>query len=195
MLKCAYDEELWSRTSVFECHKRYIEAQKMRMQKSRVKTMLTAFFLCWRHYSPWICVGKMTLNCKFYKEVIKRLFARIHRVRPEFQESGSRYLLHDNAPAYSSPSSWQNEGSPCYPIHPAPLILHRFAFLISKLKNAKKWTRFEAVSSIQQIVTRELKIIREEAFPRAFIRCMSEVNVCGSGRALYVVSYGLSPGT
>jgi hypothetical protein len=31
-----------------------------------------------------------------------------------------------------------------------------------------KGTRFEAVSSIQQTVTRELKAIREEAFSRAF---------------------------
>jgi hypothetical protein len=29
---------------VFEWHKRFKEAQKVRMQKSRVKTMLTAFF-------------------------------------------------------------------------------------------------------------------------------------------------------
>jgi hypothetical protein len=32
-----------------------------------------------------------------------------------------------------------------------------------------KGTRFEAVSSIQQTVTRELKAIQEEAFPRVFV--------------------------
>jgi hypothetical protein len=31
-----------------------------------------------------------------------------------------------------------------------------------------KWTRFEAVTSIQRTVTRELKALREEAFSRAF---------------------------
>jgi hypothetical protein len=40
-----------------------------------------------------------TVNGKFYKEIIKRL---IDRFRPEFQESGSWYLLHDNAPGHSS---------------------------------------------------------------------------------------------
>jgi hypothetical protein len=40
-----------------------------------------------------------------------------------------------------------------------------------------KGTRFEAVSSIQQTVTRELKATREEAFFQAFIHCMSDVNV------------------
>jgi hypothetical protein len=45
---------------------------------------------------------KQTVNDKFYQEVIKTLIAQVHRVRPEFQEIGSRCLLHDNAPAYSS---------------------------------------------------------------------------------------------
>jgi hypothetical protein len=46
--------------------------------------------------------GKQTVNDKFYKQVIKKLIAQVHRVRPEFQESGSWYLLHDNAPVHSS---------------------------------------------------------------------------------------------
>jgi hypothetical protein len=46
MLKSAYDEEGLARTSVFEWHK--ILKKKDRevgMQKSRVKTLLTAFFM------------------------------------------------------------------------------------------------------------------------------------------------------
>jgi hypothetical protein len=45
---------------------------------------------------------KQTANGKFYKDVIKRWNAQVHRIRPEFQESGSWYLLHDNALAHSS---------------------------------------------------------------------------------------------
>jgi hypothetical protein len=45
MLENAYGEECLSRTSGSEWHKSYIEAQKVRMQKSRVTTMLTAFFM------------------------------------------------------------------------------------------------------------------------------------------------------
>jgi transposase len=41
-------------------------------------------------------------------------------------------------------------------------------FVFSKLKISLKGTRFEAVSSVQQFVTRELKAILEEAFSRAF---------------------------
>jgi hypothetical protein len=44
---------------------------------------------------------KQTVNAKFYKEVIKSLITQVHCIRPEFQESGLWYLLHDNAPAHS----------------------------------------------------------------------------------------------
>jgi hypothetical protein len=45
---------------------------------------------------------KQTVNGKFYKEIIKIPIVTVHCVRPEFQESGFRYLLHDNVPAHSS---------------------------------------------------------------------------------------------
>jgi transposase len=45
---------------------------------------------------------KQTVNGQFHKEVIKWLIARVHLFRTEFQESGSWYLLHYNAPAHSS---------------------------------------------------------------------------------------------
>jgi hypothetical protein len=40
----AHGEECLWRTSVSERHERYIAAQKVRLQKLPVKTMLTAFF-------------------------------------------------------------------------------------------------------------------------------------------------------
>jgi hypothetical protein len=45
---------------------------------------------------------KQTVNGKFYKKMVKTAIARIYRFRPEFQERGSWYLLHDNAQAHSS---------------------------------------------------------------------------------------------
>jgi hypothetical protein len=40
---------------------------------------------------------KQTANSNFYEVAIKRLIARVHGIRPEFQESRSWYLLHDDA--------------------------------------------------------------------------------------------------
>jgi hypothetical protein len=45
MLKSAYGGECLSRTVVSEWHKRFREAQKARIQKSRVKTTLTEFVM------------------------------------------------------------------------------------------------------------------------------------------------------
>jgi hypothetical protein len=60
------------------------KAHKVRMQKSQVKTMLTAFFDAKRIIHHGFVPEKQTVNSKFYKEVIKRLIAQVHRVRPEF---------------------------------------------------------------------------------------------------------------
>jgi 23S rRNA G2069 N7-methylase RlmK/C1962 C5-methylase RlmI len=82
---------------VFEWYKTFKEAHKLRMQKSRMKTMLTAFSnnknIIHREFVP----EKQSVNGTFYKEVINRLLA--HRIRLEFQESVSWYRLYDNAPA------------------------------------------------------------------------------------------------
>jgi hypothetical protein len=66
---------------------------------------------------------KQTVNGKFYNEVMKRLIALVHRVRPEFKENGAWFLLHDNAPAHSSSVVSEFLAKPlCYPIHPTRLI-------------------------------------------------------------------------
>jgi CRISPR/Cas system-associated protein Csm6 len=88
MLKSAYGEECLSRKSVFEWHKRFKEAQKVRMQKSWVKTMLTAFFNAKGITHHEFVPEKQTVNGKFYKEVIKRFITQVHHVRAEFQEVG-----------------------------------------------------------------------------------------------------------
>jgi hypothetical protein len=96
----------------------------------------------------------------------------VHRVRPEFQESGFWYLLHDEALVHSSGFVSMFLAKRGIPVlsHPpyysdlAPADLFQFP----KLKIAMKGMRFEAVSMIQQTVTRELKAIKEQAFSQAF---------------------------
>jgi hypothetical protein len=55
----------------------------------------------------------LTVNKEYYVEVLFCLVQRMHRVRPQFQERGSWFLLHDNTrphTAVSITSFWQNEG-------------------------------------------------------------------------------------
>jgi histone-lysine N-methyltransferase SETMAR len=70
------------------------------MQKSRVKTMLIALFCAKGIIRHEFVLEKQTANSKFYKEVIKKLTTLVYRIRPEVQESGSWYLLHDSALAH-----------------------------------------------------------------------------------------------
>jgi hypothetical protein len=101
-----------------------LKARKVRMQKSRVRTMLTAFFDAKDIIHLGFVPEKLTVNGKSHKEVIRRLIARVHSITPKFQESRSWYLLHDNALVHSLAvvnEFMAKRGMPCYPIHPIPL--------------------------------------------------------------------------
>jgi transposase len=54
------------------------------------------------------------------------------------------------------------------------------------LKISMKGTRFEAVASTQQTVTRELKAIREEAFSRAFDSLYERCKRCAEAGGDYI---------
>jgi hypothetical protein len=110
--------------------------------------------------------------------VIRTLTTWVHWIRPEFQESGSWYLQHNNAPAHSSGTAskfWVKRRIPIIPFtFPALALVD--SFLLPKLKDAMKLMWFEAVSSIQKTVTWELKAKWEKVFFLA-IHCTSAVNV------------------
>jgi hypothetical protein len=90
----------------------------------------------------------------------------------------------------------------------SPDLARADLFVFLKLQIAMKGTRFEAVSSVQQTVTRELKAIREEAFSRALDSLYERCKLCAEAGGDYtescinkffflfcVVFYGLSSGT
>ena len=52
-------------------------------------------------HKEFVRPGK-TVNAVYYLGVMKRLLARIRRVRPEYRKSGSWRLLHDNASSHRS---------------------------------------------------------------------------------------------
>jgi hypothetical protein len=97
MLRMAYGAECLSMASASEWQKMFREAQKVRMQKSLLKTMLIAFFGSKSIIHQELLPEKQTGNGKFHKEAIKRLAARAHCVSLSF-----RKVPHDNAPAHSS---------------------------------------------------------------------------------------------
>jgi hypothetical protein len=104
------------------------------------------------------------------------------------------YLLHDNAPAISSgfvSEFLAKQGIPMSFHPPYSPDLAPTDILFPKLKIAMKGTRFEAVSSVQGTVTRELKAIREEACSRAFDSLYERCNLVRN-RAGTILSDGIN---
>jgi len=78
------------------------QTKKTRKVPSKIKTMLITFFdskgIIHKEFVP----PGQTVTGDYYLEVLKRLMAKIRRIRPEYQDSESWSLLHDNAPSHNS---------------------------------------------------------------------------------------------
>ncbi|GBM28261.1 Mariner Mos1 transposase [Araneus ventricosus] len=97
-------DELWCYQYVPEIKRQSMEwcssssplPKKCRLTKSRIKTLLIAFFdsnsLIHHEFVP----AGTTVNAESYEGVLKRLLQRIRRVRPQLYQSGQWKLLHDN---------------------------------------------------------------------------------------------------
>ncbi|UYV73952.1 hypothetical protein LAZ67_11001570 [Cordylochernes scorpioides] len=78
------------------------QAKRTRKVPSKIKTMLITFFdsrgIIHKEFVP----AGQTITGEYYLNVLKRLIARIRRIRPEYRNEDSWCLLHDNAPSHSS---------------------------------------------------------------------------------------------
>lgn len=163
---------------------------KVRATKSKVKTMLIAFFdsrgIVHKEFVP---TGQ-TVTGTFYVEVLTRLIARIRRVRPELYESGEWCLLHDNAPAHSSVIVRQFLAKKSVTIldHPpySPDLAPADFMLFPKLKFALKGEHFQDVRTIQQNVTAVLNSIPVNDFQKAFQSLYDRSRECVARGGMYV---------
>ncbi|UYV81805.1 RPF2 [Cordylochernes scorpioides] len=76
--------------------------KKTRKVPSKIKTMLITIFdsrgIIHKEFVP----AGQTITGEYYLNFLKRLIARIRRIRPEYRDEDSWCLLHDNAPSHSS---------------------------------------------------------------------------------------------
>ncbi|UYV80229.1 hypothetical protein LAZ67_18002090 [Cordylochernes scorpioides] len=78
------------------------QAKKTRKVPSKIKTMLITFFDSRGIIHKEFVTAGQTITGEYYLNVLKRLIARIRRIRPEYRDEDSWCLLHDNAPSHSS---------------------------------------------------------------------------------------------
>jgi histone-lysine N-methyltransferase SETMAR len=148
------------------------KAQKVRLQKFKIKTMLVTFFDKHGPIHKEFVPDGQTFNSAFCVEVIGRLLKGISRVRPQFRAEGSWFLLHDNAPSHSAlvaKTFLANHGvveisHPPYSSDLAPEDL----FFFPTVKTALKGKRFQDVEDIKKNVTAELNAVLLEAFVDCF---------------------------
>lgn len=157
--------------------------QKLRFQKSRIKTMLITFYdskgVVHKEFVP---EGE-TVNGEFYLGVLHRLWSRIVRVRPEYPAGKQLFLLHDNAPPHKTLKvrEFLNKKQICLIAHPpySPDLSPCDYFLFPKLKTAMKGHFYDNVPAIQAAVTQVLKNIQQPDFKKSMhalitraIRCI-----------------------
>jgi len=156
--------------------------KESRLQKSKVKTMLIAFFdsdsIIHKEFVP---VGQ-TVNSAFYEEVLKRLLRRIHRVQPGLHRTGQWMLLHDNAPAHCAIRVHQFLAQSGVPVldHPpySPDLAPANFFLFPRPKSIMKGAGFADMAAIQERVAAVLRSIPTEAFADNFQKLYERYQKC-----------------
>lgn len=183
-----YNPETKRQSSAWK-HPSEPKPKKTRQEKSKIKSMLTCFYdskgIVHKEFVP---TGQ-TVNAVFYLGVMKRLLARIHRVRPEYRENGSWRLLHDNAPAHRSTlvTDFLTKNHILTVNHsPYSPDLAPFDFyLFGKLQTAMKGKRYDDVNHIQKASTNILKMISVEDSKKSFDMLETRANQCIAAEGEY----------
>ncbi|XP_054707333.1 mediator of RNA polymerase II transcription subunit 13-like [Uloborus diversus] len=122
-----------------------------------------------------------SVNAAYYLSVLKRLWARIHRVRPEYQNQGTWSFLHDNAPAHKilMVRNFLAQKSIVVLDHPpySPDLAPADFWLFPKLKLAMKGKHFVTVSDIQAATTAKLGAIPKDGQQQVY-GTFDEERVC-----------------
>ena len=153
------------------------------MEKWKIKTLLITFYdskgIIHKEFVP---LGK-TFNAVYYLTVMKRLLARIRRVRPEYRESESWRLLHDNALSHRSTlvtdffiknHILSLNHSPYSP-DLAPSDFYLFGKL---MHSAMKGKRYKDVEHIQTATTSILKMILANDLKKSFDMLFERAKLC-----------------
>ncbi|KAL4088708.1 hypothetical protein QTP88_023792 [Uroleucon formosanum] len=122
-------------------------------------------------------------------DVLRRLRDAVRRKRPEFKESGSWKLRHDNAPAHSAHVVQQFLAKHGIPVVSQPPYSPDLApcdfFLFPKIKMALKGKCFQDVDEIKQNATEQLRGVSKNDFHRCFQKWQERWRTCMDSEGAY----------
>ena len=176
-----YDPETKRQSAEWK-HPTEPKPKKSRLEKSKVKTMLICFYDSEGIIHTEFLPPGQTITAVFYLGVMKRLLARIRRVRPQYREKGSWRLLHDNAPSHRSNlitdfltknfiltvnhSPYSPDLAPCD------------FYLFGKLHLPMKGKRYADVEAIQRATTDILKSMDKNDLKHSFDMLIDRAKRC-----------------
>ena len=163
-------------------HQHHQKAKKVRLQKSKVKTMLVCFYnsmgIIHHEFDP----EGQSVTGSFYLRVLEYLWKRIRCVRPEYSAPGRWSLLHNNAPVHRTVAvqEFLARKQVCVIHHPpySPDLYPCDYFLFPKLKLPLRGRLFEDVQDIQAAVTSSLTTRRRAEVLPVFARSCQSLYRC-----------------
>ena len=165
------------------------KGNKVPLQKSKVKTMLLCFYDSRGIIHHKFVPEGQTVTGIFYLSVLRRLWKRIRRVRPEYSAPGSWFLLHDNAPVHRAVAvqEYLARKQVCMLHHPpySPDLSPCDYFLFPKVKIPLKGRLFEDVQDIQTAVTSGIRAITQEDVQRSFQSSLDRATRCIEAEGMY----------
>ena len=167
-------------------HCKLSRPKKVRMSKSKIKSMLICFFdsqgIVHKEFMP----PGQTVN-QTYREVLERLRKRVARVRPDIARTWM--LHHDNAPCNTEVAINEFLAEKSIPVVPQPSYLPDlnlcYCFLFPRLKNHLKGRHFGTFDNIQKSVTDDLKGIPAEAFQHCYEQWKQPLRRCVVAQGFY----------
>ena len=164
-----------------------LRPKKVRMSKSKIKSMLICFFdsqgIVHKEFVP----PGQTVNQTFYREVLERLRKRVARVRPDIARTWM--LHHDNAPCHTTFSINEflaEKKHSCDSSAPYSSDLSSCDFfLFPRLKNHLKERHLGTLDNIQKSLTNEMKGIPTEAFQHCYEQWKQHLCRCVAAQGNY----------
>ncbi|KAE9541769.1 hypothetical protein AGLY_003760 [Aphis glycines] len=171
MLMLAYGVETMSRARVFEWFKRFKKGRTTVESDEREGRPSTS------------------RNEEMIQKIRTAIRDAVRRKRPEFNESGSWKLHHDNTPAHSAHVVQQFLAKHGIPVVSQPPYSPDLApcdfFLFPKIKMALKSKRFQDVDEIKQNATEQLRRVSKNDFHRCFQKWQERWRTCMDSEGAY----------
>ena len=120
---------------------------------------------------------------------MKRLLARIRRIRPEYRDIDSWTLLHDDAPSHRSRLVTEflakNHVIPLHLSPNSPDLAPRDFYLFPKLHLAMKGKWHASIEAIEKATTDVLKAIPIKDMEKSFDNLLEHANLCIDAQGEY----------